>query len=163
MNLFDIIVLAVLVFFAIKGLARGLVNEVSSLAGLILGGFFAYKLYPTLATPLQTILHLPQYVSSFLAFLLILLAVGIVAHIAGNLITTALKLVMMGGLNRLGGIGIGLIEGTLLLSLLCSAATADFMPESVRHKVRSSESANLFAITGDRLLALWRTPPAKTP
>lgn len=163
MNLLDIIVLAVLVFFALKGLARGLVNEVSSLSGLVLGGYFAYKLYPSLAVPLQKVLHTPLYVSMFLAFFLILITIGIIAHIAGNVITTALKLVMLGSINRLGGIGIGLVEGVLLLSLFFSALTADFMPESIRHKVRSSESANLFAITGARILALWNSSHAKTP
>lgn len=163
MNLLDIIVLVVLVFFALKGLTRGLINEVSSLSGLVLGSFFAYKMYPTLAVPLQKVLHIPLYVSMFLAFLLILIAIGVVAHIAGNVITTALKLVMLGSINRLGGIAIGLIEGVLLLSLSFSALTADFMPNEIRNKVQSSESANLFATTGSRILALWRTSQTKTP
>lgn len=163
MNLLDIIVLAVLAFFAIKGLTRGLINEVSSLSGLVLGVFFAYKFYPMLAVPLQKILHIPIYIAMFLAFLLILIAIGVIAHIVGNVITTALKLVMLGSINRLGGIGIGLIEGVLLLSLFFSALTADFMPESIRSKVRSSESANLFAMTGSRILAAWHSSQVKTP
>lgn len=163
MNLLDIIVLVVLIFFAIKGLTRGLVNEVSSLGGLLLGGFFAYKLYPTLAVPIQKVLHTPLYVSMFLAFLLILIAIGIIAHVVGNIITTALKLVMLGSINRLGGIGIGLTEGALLLSLFFSALTTDFMPISIRNKVRASESANLFAITGTRILAVWHDSQTKAP
>jgi len=163
MNLLDIIVLAVLAFFAIKGLTRGLINEVSSLIGLVLGVFFAYKLYPVLAAPLQKVLHIPLYVSMFLAFLFILIAIGVVAHIVGNIITTTLKLVMLGSINRLGGIGIGLLEGVLLLSLCFSALTADFMPETIRSKIRSSESANLFATTGSRILAAWHSSQTKAP
>lgn len=163
MNLLDIIVLAVLAFFAIKGLTRGLINEVSSLSGLVLGVFFAYKFYPMLAAPLQKILHIPIYIAMFLAFLLILIAIGVIAHIVGNVITTALKLVMLGSINRLGGIGIGLLEGVLLLSLFFSALTADFMPENIRSKVRSSESANLFAMTGSRILAAWHSSQEKSP
>jgi membrane protein required for colicin V production len=163
MNLFDIIILAVLIFFALKGLFRGLVNEASSLTGLILGGWLAYRYYPLLAAPIRTVLHVPASIASFLAFMLLLLVTGIIAHIAGNIITTALKLVMLGSLNRLGGILIGAAEGTLLLSLLFSMATASFMPEQLKQKVHTSESANLFAVTGDRILSVWRrnsvTPP----
>jgi membrane protein required for colicin V production len=163
MNLFDIIILAVLIFFALKGLTRGLVNETASLTGLILGGWLAYRYYPLLSTPIRTVLHLPVHVSSFLAFILLLLATGIIAHIAGNVLTAALKLVMLGSLNRLGGILIGATEGALLLSLLFSTATAGFMPEKVKQKIRASESANLFAITGDRILSIWRSKSVAQP
>jgi len=163
MNLFDIIILAVLIFFALKGLVRGLVNEAASLSGLILGGWLAYSFYPALAAPIHTILHVPSNISSFLAFMLLLIVTGIVAHIVGNVITAALKLVMLGSLNRLGGILIGAAEGILLLSLLFSTATAGFMPAQLKQKVRASESANLFALTGDRILSVWRSKPAEKP
>lgn len=163
MNLFDIIILAVLIFFALKGLVRGLVNEAASLSGLILGGWLAYRFYPVLSVPIRTALHIPAHVSSFLAFMLLLLVTGIVAHIAGNVITAALKLVMLGSLNRLGGILIGATEGALLLSLLFSIATAGFMPEQLKQKVRASQSANLFAVTGDRVLSVWRNNSVARP
>jgi membrane protein required for colicin V production len=163
MNLFDIIILAVLIFFALKGLVRGLVNEAASLTGLILGGWLAYHYYPALSAPIRTALHVPTHVASFLAFMLLLLATGIVAHIAGNVITAALKLVMLGSLNRLGGILIGATEGALLLCMLFSTATAGFMPDGLKHKVRASEAANLFAVTGDRILTAWRSTPVARP
>ena len=163
MNLFDIIILTVLLLFALKGLVRGLVNEASSLTGLVLGGWLAYRFYPTLAVPIRTALHVPAHVSAFLAFMLLLLLTGIVAHIAGNILTAALKLVMLGSLNRLGGILIGTAEGALLLCLLFSTATSSFMPETVRQKVRASKSANMFAVTGDRILFIWRSESGPRP
>jgi membrane protein required for colicin V production len=163
MNLFDIIILAVLILFALKGLVRGLVNEASSLTGLILGGWLAYRFYPALSVPIRTTLHLPAHVSSFLAFMLLLLVTGIVAHIAGNILTAALKLVMLGSLNRLGGILIGAAEGALLLCMLFSTATAGFMPDTLKQKVRASHSANLFALTGDRILTVWRGSSGSRP
>jgi membrane protein required for colicin V production len=163
MNLFDIIILAVLILFALKGLVRGLVNEASSLTGLILGGWLAYRFYPALSVPIRTTLHLPAHVSSFLAFMLLLLVTGLVAHIAGNILTAALKLVMLGSLNRLGGILIGAAEGALLLCMLFSTATAGFMPDTLKQKVRASHSANLFALTGDRILTVWRGSNGSRP
>jgi membrane protein required for colicin V production len=163
MNLLDIIILAVLILFALKGLVRGLVNEAASLTGLLLGGWLAYHFYPALAGPMRTALHAPAHVSAFLAFMIILITTGIVAHIAGNILTAALKLIMLGSLNRLGGMLIGATEGVLLLCMLFSTATGSFMPDSVKQKVRSSEAANLFAITGDKILSAWRSSGGPRP
>ncbi len=156
MNVIDIIIIAVLVIFAFKGLMRGLVNEISSLAGLFLGAWLAYRYHSSLAGPLKTIMHIPDGVAAFAAFVLILLVAGLCAHIAGNLVTTALRLVMLGGVNRLGGALIGTAEGVILLSMLFCMATAGFMPENLKKRVRASESADLLAQTGDRILAFWR-------
>lgn len=163
MNLFDIIILVVLLLFALKGLVRGLVNETASLTGLVLGGWLAYRFYPTLAAPMRTTLHIPAQVASFLAFILLLLVTGIIAHITGNVLTAALKLIMLGSLNRLGGLLIGAGEGALLLCLLFSTATAGFMPDAVKQKVHTSLSANQFALTGDWILTVWRSSTGSRP
>jgi membrane protein required for colicin V production len=156
MNLIDIIILLILCFFAVKGLVRGLVNEASSLAGLLLGGWLAYRFHPLLAAPIKSALHLPAHLSSFLAFIVILLLTGVCAHIIGNLITAALRLVMLGSLNRLGGLLIGITEGALLLCMVFSIATSRFMPEQIRNKIRTTASANMLAQTGDHFLSEWR-------
>lgn len=156
MNFIDIIILLVLCFFAIKGLVRGLVNEASSLAGLLVGGWLAYRFHPVLAAPLKSALHLPAHLSSFLAFIIILLITGVCAHIAGNVITSALRLVMLGSLNRLGGLLIGAAEGMLLLCMVFSIASSGFMPEQIRNKIRSTESANMLSLAGDYFLSEWR-------
>jgi membrane protein required for colicin V production len=156
MNLIDIIILSVLCFFAVKGLVRGLVNEASSLAGLLAGGWLAYRFYPLLAVPIKSALHLPAHLASFLAFIIILLITGVCAHIIGNVITAALRLVMLGSLNRLGGLLIGVAEGALLLCMVFSIAVSGFMPEQIRNKIRTTESANMLAQTGDHFLSEWR-------
>lgn len=156
MNLIDIIILSVLCFFAVKGLVRGLVNEASSLAGLLIGGWLAYRFYPLLAVPIKSALHLPTHLCSFLAFIIILLIIGICAHIIGNIMTAALRLVMLGSLNRLGGLFIGVAEGALLLCMVFSVAASGFMPEQIRKTIQKTESSKLLAQTGDRFLSEWR-------
>ena len=156
MNVFDIIILAVLLIFTVKGLMRGMINEMSSLAGLIIGGWLAYHYHPLLAQPVATVLHIPPAVASFLSFFLVLIAVGLVVHILGNMITTALKLVMLGGVNRLGGALFGAAEGAVLLCLVFSVATSGFMPDTLKKRIQTSESAGVFARSGDRLLHIWR-------
>lgn len=159
MNLLDIIILLVLLFFALKGLFRGLVNEVSSLAGLLLGGWLAYRYYPNLSVPLRNVLHVPEHIAAFLSFVLLLMLVGFIAHILGNIVTTALHVVMLGGLNRVGGGVVGAAEGVLLLSMLFCIGSADFMPMKLKQKIQMTESAHMFAQIGDKLLLTWRGRP----
>lgn len=163
MNLFDIIILAVLIIFSLKGMIRGFVNEASSFAGLILGGWLAYRYYPALSVPIRNILHLPAHVSAFFAFMLLLILTGVVAHILGNIITAAVRIVMLGSINRLGGLFIGAAEGALLLSMLFCIATAGFMPVKLQQRIRSTESANMFAQAGDRMLSALRGKPGAAP
>jgi membrane protein required for colicin V production len=163
MNAINIIILAVLLFFALKGLARGLVNEASSLAGLVLGALLAYHFYPAVSTPIRSATHLPVQICAFFAFILILLACGIIMHIVGNVVTTALRVVMMGGINRVGGILIGAAEGVLLLSLLFSTAMSGFMPEKLKARIKATEAAAMLARTGDRILLIWRSGATKQP
>lgn len=158
MNFFNIAIILVLSFFAVKGLLRGLVNEVASLAGLVLGGWVAYRYHPIVSLPLKNVLHIPGHITSFLAFMLLLMLAGVIAHVLGNILTAALRVVMLGGLNRLGGVLIGVAEGGLLLCMLFSIASADYMPLKVKQKIGASDSAALFARIGDRLLVTWRGP-----
>ena len=157
MNLIDIIIISILCFFAAKGLIRGLVNEASSLAGLLAGGWLAYRFHPVLAAPIKSGLHVPVHLASFLAFIIILLITGICAHIVGNIITVALRLVMLGSLNRLGGLLIGIAEGSLLLCMVFSVAQSGFVPEQIRAAIRSSDTAHFLAQTGDQFLSEWRS------
>jgi len=163
MNILDIIILVILAIFAIKGLVRGLVNEAASLTGLVLGGWLAYRYYPALSVPLQESLHFPAHVSAFIAFMLILILTGVVAHILGNIITTVVRVVMLGILNRLGGVAIGLVEGALLLSMLFCIGTTGFMPAKLKQKINNTQSAGFFAYTGDRILTAWRGSRDKKP
>ncbi|MEI7815944.1 MAG: hypothetical protein WCI45_02020, partial [Desulfuromonadales bacterium] len=63
---------------------------------------------------------------------------------------------MLGSLNRLGGLLIGVAEGALLLCMVFSIAVSGFMPEQIRNKIHATESANILAQTGDRFLSEWR-------
>lgn len=163
MNLFDMIIAAVLIFFALKGVLRGFVNEAASLVALLLGGWLAYRYYPALAGPIRTALHIPGHISAFLAFMLLLLGIGILAHVLGNMITTALNLAMLGTLNRAGGLLVGAAEGALLLCIVFSIGNSAYMPDQLKKKITASERAKTFADAGDAILSVWRSRPPGQP
>ena len=156
MNLLDMIVLLVLLLFSLKGLLRGFVNEVASLTGLLMGGWLAYRFYPALSVPLGNSLHVPEHIAAFLSFMLLLMLTGVLAHILGNIITSALRIVLPGGLNGAGGVMVGAAEGILLLSMLFCIGTADYMPIKLKQGIQRTGSARLLAKIGDTLLLTWR-------
>ena len=157
MNFIDLLILAVLGFFAVKGVMRGLVNEAASLTALVARGWLAYRFHPILAAPIRNLLHMPVHLCSFMAFIIILLVTGISAQIVGGIATAALRLVMLGSLNRLGGLIIGCTEGVLLLCMVFSIASSSYMPEKFREKIQATESARFLAETGDHFLSEVRS------
>ncbi len=75
MGLIDILILIVLGCFLLKGVLRGLLKEVCSLLGLVLGGLFAFTFHLPLAQLLQDSFDLPAQLCVWGSFLMIFLAV----------------------------------------------------------------------------------------
>ncbi len=155
-RLIEYLVWGILLLFSVKGCFKGLIREVCSLLGLVVGGWGAFRFSPSLALLMKPLLPLPHGISIALSFILILVASGILAWFVGHLLTVIFKLVLLGGINRAGGALFGLLEGALLLSLLLGVGSAPPAPETVRRKVEGSAAARPFVNCGRELLAGWR-------
>jgi membrane protein required for colicin V production len=140
----------------VKGFLKGLVREVCSLLGLVVGGWGAFRFSPSLAVLMKPLLPLPHGVSTALAFVLILIFSGILAWLAGHLLTAVFKLVLLGGVNRMGGTAFGLMEGALFLCMLLALGSGPLVPKSVKKKVDASATARPFVACGQELLDGWR-------
>jgi len=154
MNLVDLLVWSVLLAFAIKGFMKGLVREVCSLLGLVLGGWAAFRYYPSLSQSLRPLIQLPQQAASVLSFILILLLTGLLFYLLGHLVTVVLKMALLGGVNRVGGVVFGLLQGALILCLgLCFASSRPW--PTVKARVDSSHSARVLAACGRDIVSGW--------
>lgn len=154
--LIEYLIWGVLLLFMVKGFLKGLVREVCSLLGLVVGGWAAFRFSSPLAVTMKPLLPLPHGVATVLAFVLILIASGILAWLLGHLLTAAFKLVLLGGVNRAGGVALGLLEGAFLLCILLSLATAPWAPQPLRQKVEASATARPFIACGRELQAGWQ-------
>jgi len=171
MNLVDILIWVVLLIFAVKGFMKGLVREVCSLLGLVLGGWVAFACYHPLAEVLRSHIRLPYSVTSFLSFALIFLTSGLLFFFLGHLLTTLFKIILLGGVNRIGGILIGLVQGALVVCLALSLGTLKPVPGKVKAHIERSATARPFLACGDGLMSWWKngaasgeaTGPGKTP
>lgn len=157
MNLVDILIGVVLLIFAVKGFMKGFVREVCSLLGLVVGGWAAFVLCRPMAEVLRSHIHLPQFVAPIVSFALIFLTLGLVFFFLGHLLTTLFKIILLGGVNRAGGIALGVLQAALILSVVLSLGHMKPVPEKVRRHIEKSAAARPFLVCGNGVLSWWKT------
>ncbi len=126
MNTLDIIFCVILAFLGLRGIFRGLIKEIASILGLILGfvlaNMFHAELAPLLVRPLGG-----EGLANLAAYLGIFLGTVAVVFLLASLIRKILKLIMLGWLDGILGGLLGLFKGALLCSIIVLALTA-FLP-----------------------------------
>lgn len=163
MVLVDILILALLAIFLLKGLFRGLLREICSLLGLILGGVFAFSFHVPFAQLLQDSVGLPPQVSVWAAFLCIFLVVVIVFGVLGFVLHRFVKMVLLGGVNRLAGAVFGVAQAVVILAMLILAMGSQPAPAMARQMVSSSHLAPPFAVLGEAIIHEGRELMSRQP
>lgn len=148
MSYIDIGILGILGVFLLKGVIRGLLKEVCSLLGLVLGGVFAFTFHLPLAQMLQDSLHVPAQLSVWGSFLTIFLLVVVVFGVLGFVLHRFVRLVFLGGFNRVAGALFGLIQGVVLLSMIVLALNSSVVPKSAQKMMHNSQLAPPFEELG---------------
>jgi membrane protein required for colicin V production len=149
MNLVDIAILLILTAFLVKGLVRGLLKELCSLIGLLGGAVLAYCFHVSLADLLAQSLRVPSAVAVVAAFLAIFLTTILFFAVLGHLLSRFVKLIFLGGLNRLAGGIFGLAEGVVLLAVILFALSLRPLPEVLRPAFNGSELSPPFVNLGE--------------
>jgi len=149
----DIGILGVLGIFLLKGVIRGLLKEVCSLLGLVLGGVFAFSFHLPLAQVLQDSFALPAQVCIWGSFIAIFLLVVIVFGVVGFLLHRFVKLVFLGGFNRFAGALFGLVQGVVLLSMIVLALNSSVAPKAARRMLDHSQLAPPFEQLGQSIFS----------
>lgn len=162
MNLLNILIWAILIIFMIKGFMKGLISEVCSLLGLVMGIWAAFTYYPFLSAVIRQYIHLPHYVSSVISFIVIFLALGFLFFFLGRLLTVIFKVILLGGLNRVGGVIFGFLQGALLLCLLLFLGTTRPVPGKLKAELEGSKTARPFIYCGREIISGWDGEMKKT-
>ena len=155
MGLADILIWLVLCAFAAKGFFRGLVREVCSLLGLLAGGWAAIRYSPALAEASKPIINLPHNVGAVLSFVLIFLLTGLLFFLLGHLLTVVFKIMLLGGINRAGGLLFGLLEGAFILSIVLYIGSSKLAPEKLKGQLNRSSAAKSFIQAGNDIISGW--------
>jgi membrane protein required for colicin V production len=152
MNYADWAILAVLLISVISATAQGFFHEAFGIAGLVVGYLLAAWQYPRLAGWFEPHLKSP-WLGEIAAFLIIFLAVVIVAGILGRIVRWAMKEAGLSLVDRTFGALLGLLKGVLFVSVILMGMTA-FTPTS--RALDGSQLAPYFLVLGRA--AIWVAP-----
>lgn len=167
MNLFDIAILLLLSGFILKGLWRGLLRELCSLCGLFGGLFLAVRYHAPLAELLMERVTWPNQLCVVTAFAALFLLTVVFFGLLGFVLSRFIKLLFLGGFNRVAGALFGLVQGGLLLTLVLYGLSLTPLPLPVRDLFEQSQLAPPFVRFGDTLIhqgsqVLAQRPEAKS-
>ena len=118
MNWLDIVIVIIIGICAFIGLRKGLIKAVLSLVGLIVGIVLAGRYYHPFSEYLTFITN--ETLARIAAFLIILIGVMVVATLIARLLKWATSAIMLGWVDRVGGIGFGIFLG----AMFCGAGIA---------------------------------------
>ena len=152
MNGIDIAILVILCGFLLKGLLRGLLKEVCSLAGLFVGAFLAFRYHGPLADALLKTIDLPAQIAVAITFTVLFLAAMIFFLVLGFLLSRFVKLLFLGGFNRLIGGMFGLCQGALLLAVVVFALSLRPLPWGMDTLMKEAYLAPPFVDLGSAVL-----------
>ena len=114
MNLLDIVIAVLCLGFAVYGILQGVVRQLFSWTGLLLGHVAGVKFFETVQVRLR--LDFPH--SDIVAYLLIFLAVYLAVRLVGLLVERLVRGSELSGTDRIAGMLAGFGKGVLLSVLL---------------------------------------------
>ena len=118
MNYLDIIIGLIFFYGLFKGFTRGLIIEAASLLSIIIGILGALTFTPIIESLLSYFLSDEKLPSSIILFTVTLILIVLSVNIFARNLTKFIKLVSLGGINKvLGGI-FGVSKYILLISIL---------------------------------------------
>ena len=118
MNILDIIFLVPLLFALYRGFKKGIIHMVASLAALILGILGAMKLRPLYASLLDSIFDISPDYMNVIAFSVAFVSIVLVVHLAAFFVEKIIKAVALSFVNRLLGMGFGLLVTAFVISII---------------------------------------------
>lgn len=118
MNILDIILAILLVIALINGLRKGLISQLIAIISLVVGVWLSFKFSSAVSLWLSTKIEAAGGIVNIISFALILIAVIFGMNILGRIIEGAIKLIMLGWVNKLLGALFGTIKCILILGLI---------------------------------------------
>ncbi len=118
MNFLDIIILIPLVWFAYKGLSKGLISEIAQLVALIGGVFIAFNFSYFVGDYISHYLPIEEKYITIVAFIITFIGVIILVVFISKITQRLVEFISMGFLNKLGGLLFGALKIAFLLSCL---------------------------------------------
>jgi uncharacterized membrane protein required for colicin V production len=115
MSVFDWVLVAIFALSTFWGLKTGLIDALLSViavyVALLLGGQFAFRLVNFFSDDIES-----RAIATAVGYAVIFIVVFVAARIAGKVLKTGVTFMMLGPVNKLGGLIFGVLAGVLLVS-----------------------------------------------
>lgn len=118
MNTLDIIILVCFAPFLIQGITKGFIVQVTSVVSLLAGTWLSFRFSDAVCEWLLPYMDVSDKILHVVAFSLIMVAVILVFHMVGRLLRGLFKIVLLGWLDRLLGIVLSLLLGTMAIGVV---------------------------------------------
>ena len=126
MNLLDIIITCTMLFLVVRGLMRGFIKEIASLAGVILGILLAIRFQPQVTDLLKSYLPPSQFLG-LVSFAAVFFSVLILCNLLGWVFKLLFQKVLLGWVDRTLGVGLAVAKGVIITYLVIVLLTF-FLP-----------------------------------
>jgi membrane protein required for colicin V production len=120
----------------IFGFVKGAFRLLATLAGIVLGIYFARFFYQPVASFIELVFHLSSKIALPLSFFILFVAVGLGLYLLGWMMTKVSKAMALSWLNRLCGGGLGVLQVALVLGVFINLYSL------AHHKVTGKEAGN---------------------
>jgi membrane protein required for colicin V production len=158
----DVLLAAVLLLFALRGLWRGFLREIFGLAGLLAGAVAAATWSTPLGDQLAARLHIAPALGDLITGAALVVLVVLAASLAGRLARRVARAIWLGPVDRGLGAVFGFAKGAALVGLGLMALQRLAPGSSTARIAAESELAHPLVDLADRLVESVRpyAPPA---
>lgn len=118
MHWMDILAIVIVAWFVVKDYFNGLISSSFRLIGLILGIIIGSNYSVGVGNALFARFDWNPTLTMALGFVIIFLGVVIIAQVLANLIRAAMNLILLGWVDKLGGIALGALKAVIILSVI---------------------------------------------
>lgn len=139
LNWFDVVVLILVVVTLIKGSVTGLIMQIASLAGIILGAIFAGKLSELIAPKLILWIDASPHIIAALSYIIAFLLIVIALLLIGKLLHLFAKAIKLSTANRIAGAFFCSVKWLIVFSILVNiVAEMDQNKSLIKEEVREN-------------------------
>lgn len=118
MSFIDIIIILFLLWGAIEGFLKGLIIEIATLAGLILGVYLAIRYSPYTEEILRDFLNVTSRYIAYIALAVTFVVVVSGVYVIGKLLTKLVDILTLGWVNKFIGSVFGIVKYMVIVCVL---------------------------------------------
>ena len=136
----DWIIIIVMLSGLIGGIVKGVIQQIFSLGGLILGIIFGTLLYEPFAALLLSIFRMSDQTARIVAFVIILLLVPMVCGLLGKALSKLVHAANLGFVDRALGAVLGVFKAVLILGLVIMVLDMTGVSDKIVKKEEKKQS-----------------------